>query len=297
MRDLGRVGILGLGGAFSRADQVGYLKAIDDCGIVPFCMTAVSVAAFNFAGYIQYGSRGLELIWRGLPTSDSRNPKRSIEERGPKYIFDFFNFRTFVRALLKGSYILSNKGISELTGGFDIVQIVNSKIKLNIVVFDERSREPNVVSNKDPIIQANPEILRQAILASVSPHGVFPPIPTQRELGRPAVLCSDAMVYGVKHLFDSGADTVFVFRSRSPRHKAKKRSWWLPNVLDLHDRAANILFDEIIELVSLLYPGRIVEFRLERGVNTLMNTDFKKGDVSGTIDLAYERGREILSKL
>lgn len=297
MRDLGRVSILGLGGAFSRVDQVGYLKAIDDYGIVPFCMTAVSVAALNFAGYIQYGSRGLELIWRSSPTSDSKNPTLSIEDRGPKYIFDLFNPRTLGRALLKRPDILSSKGIQELTEGFDIAHVVNSKIILNVVVFDEKDREPSIVSSKDPIIQANPEIFRQAILASVSPRGVFPPVLVQKEFGRPAVLCSDAIVYGVKHLFDLGSDTVFVFRSRSPRHKAKRLSWWFPNILDLHDRAANILFDEIIELISRLYPGKIVEFRLERGVNTLMNTDFKRGDVSGTIDLAHERGREILAGL
>lgn len=294
MRELGKVGILGLGGAFSRVDQVGYLKAIEERGIVPFCMTAVSVATFNFAGYLQYGSRGLELIWSGLSGDGGKQKEmRSIEDRGPKYIFDIFNPKTLANIVLLKPHILTNVGVQDLSRRFDPLKLIDSPVKLNIVVFNHETRGTEMFSNRDELIRSNPDILKQAILASVSPRGVFPPVYIQKNPKGPAVEYSDAITFGVRSLFDDGCDTVFVFRSRSSTHKVAKNQSWLSSMLGLHSQASNILLDEVLSF----YKGKVIEFSLEEGVSTLTYTNFKKGDLSKTIDLAYKRALEILDDL
>lgn len=289
MRDLGRVHCLLLGGSFARVDQVGFLLAVDDYGIKIPEYTAVSVGALNAPGYIESGSRGLSLLWR------------SIEEKGSKYIFDFWKLRTLWRAIRRKPYILDNSGIKELTANLDAAKIIKAAVKsdenrnpsiLNVVTYNEETRDTEIFSTSHSDVQERPELLSQAILAAVSIRGVFLPVPIERRPGK-RIWYSDAGSYGLKPLFDAGADTVLVFRSRTPSHKVAKRSWWAQNLLDNQDRVANILLDDIIAS----YRGRAIDFRLEQGAGTLTATYFNKGDISKTIDLARERGREILSKL
>ncbi|MEK9194335.1 MAG: hypothetical protein AAB884_00830 [Patescibacteria group bacterium] len=294
MRDLGRVGVLGTGGAFARVDQIGYLKAMEEVGIVPFRMLAVSVAALNFAGYLQYGSRGVELIWRGDSNEDSEAYRKSIEGRGSPFIFDLWSFETLLRIFLRRGHIFDNRGLRELIKGFDMQKIVGSSTPLDIVTFNRSTRQPELFSTDSSLIRENPEVLRNIILAAVSPQGIFENVLVQKGPEDKGSYYVDAMAWGVRSLFETGCNTVFVFRSRTHYHRPSAQEWWLSNLFELPDQGSNILFDELLELAALFYKGKIVQFRLDRGVKTLSRIRFRRGDVGRTIDLAYEKGKEVI---
>jgi hypothetical protein len=294
--DLSRVGILLHGGSFPRADQVGFFKAIDEDKRVKIaCIDCVSVGALNGAGYLQYGSRGLELIWRGPdnPKTEISKYKQSIDGRGPSFIFPIFDFKTIARVILRKSFVFDNSGLQELVRGIDVKKIVSAPIPLRVIAYNEFMQQPEIFSTHDELLQQKPEIFSEIMLAAISPDGVFPPVWNEAR----GAFYSDAMTYGVKQLFDFGCTTVFVFRSRASTHRPFKRGWWLSKILALHDRASNILFDQVLIVVNKLYPGRVIEFRLDVGVSTLSQISFRKGDIRKTIDLAYQKGKSILAQI
>lgn len=233
------------GGGFAGAKQVGFAKELWGRGKIPSVIQAVSVGALNGAGLVEVGPEGVELRWR------------LIERKGPSSIFNWkgIPFHFFSNALL------SDHGLTDLVNQLDMSKIVNSPIRLEVVVRNESRNELIFFSNHDIDVKENPELLRKAIKASASLPGFFPPVEINGEY------YSDAYYFDLERL--AKFETILLLMNDEP--KANKNLHLLPSYQRIFV-GFNEILDDLIEF-------KIVESFVEK------HPEFKRIKISSNLGI------------
>ena len=301
--NLGRTGAILPGGGLKCAFQAGALAALDELGVHFEKIQGVSGGALNAAKYVDSNSRDLKEVWM------------EVERRGCGMIFSRL---AAIKHLASGSSALySDYGLNYLVGSLDAEKIINSPIKLEIVVWNELAEKSEVVRNhefhNDP---AGHHTLRRFVKASASFPGFFMP---ERINGQ---LYSD----GCQTSSESFAelDTVILIDCGQPKMTVD------PGTLKWYERLTkrmSSMMDEAIEKDIEMQLGkfkpfpdseetswsvwkRITQFFKDAPVTkrlilispsmnipTLMLNSCEKNDISKSVQHGYERAKEILNRL
>lgn len=198
--NLGRTAAILPGGGATGALQAGFFEATDELGIHFEEILAVSCGALNAAQNISSGSKALKDAWL------------RVEKRGAGRIFSQIHLFTHVVGPWKGPALYSDTGLRELVNELDMEKIINSPIKLHIIV---RNRSQNKIERKINHdfrnVPNGQEIYRQTIKASACFQGLFP----AQKIG--GVKYSDGRIITTDPFIDF--DTVIVFTNNLLKDK------------------------------------------------------------------------------
>jgi NTE family protein len=190
--NLGKVGIIFNGGGFTGAFSVGYIKALWEYGIRPEHIQGVSVGALNAAKLLELeNTKELEKIWLDIEKAKASN---------------IFNWKDIPGNIVRRSDSLyKNKGLLDIIQKINIEKIINSPIKLQIVVCNESNGEKEIFCSHDQMFKEDPKLLKEVILASASIPGILPLV----KIGDQQY--SDGIYFSLESMIETGCDTIFLF--------------------------------------------------------------------------------------
>ena len=306
-----KIGLVLNGGGFAGAKQVGPPKELWRREQIPAVIQGVSVGAMNAAKLVESGPDELEKNWR------------QREKIGPQSIFNWRG--AFFHAF--SNHLLSDRGLNELVNQLDIYKILESPIKLQVIVRNESKQQLEVFTNHDPQFVDNPEKLRKIIKASTSLRGIFPPVEIDGQW-----YC-DGYYFKLEELTD--CDTIFLLLNDEQKvgsdfHLA---TWYKRFVVDFNEvlddlnveRIDNFLethpeFGEYKAESSLSWVQKTLKHWTEKvkkvlgskqlvvispsySIPTLtldsftMPTKFMEGDVSKAIRLGTEQAKKLFDEM
>ncbi len=190
--NLGKVGFIMCGGGFSGSYSAGFLKAITEKGVKPDFVQGVSAGALNGYKYVEAGCDVEPLIKKWL----------EVQKLGKS---EFFNWRDVIKRLNKPSVYSNEPFLKHLIQKMDVKALAASPIEFQIVTINETKSRRIIFSNKSEEIQKDPELLKNAVLTSISIPGLLPPILINGEW------YSDGQAPKLKEAIKAKCDTVFVF--------------------------------------------------------------------------------------
>ncbi len=285
--NLGKIGMIFDGGGNTCAYGTGFALAVENKGLRADYVLGVSGGALNGASYVERNGRTDKMIlgWK------------DIETKGQSFLFDFGISSVIMR--LRRTAILSNVGLRYLCQNLDMQAIIKSDIQFDVVVFDEKANRQKIFSNCQKEVQENPEILRKAIRASASIPGIFKSVNIN---GRD--YC-DGASFLIKPAIRAGCETIFLFLNEPLELESVETvewGWFNRLLLGKHQIGRLLREARVSQYTSFL--EELVVFQMPRGVPGLTSTSFEQtknesdqGLISQAIDLACERGLEILDDL
>lgn len=159
-----RIAFVLQGGGGLAATQVGQLRALWECGIVPDFVVGTSSGAINAVAFTQdpteEGLDRMERLWTGLRPTDV-------------FPFDVFSLMTCVPNMVTGLIgwhdgLLSPKRLRRLIErNLDVSRLEDTQLPVHVVATDLASGQPIVLSSGSAA---------DALLASTALPGVFPPV-------------------------------------------------------------------------------------------------------------------------
>jgi|YelNatPaOPRAMG01_1025707.scaffolds.fasta_scaffold54545_2 predicted acylesterase/phospholipase RssA len=155
------------GGGARGAVQVGQLRALIENNILPNYLIGVSVGALN-AAKITETTNDLSKESFLKSVSQLENVWSNIDTR--KKIYKLNNWQQIIR--LKTDSLLTLDPLKNLILSIDGKKIINSPLKLDIIVSTANSAYEEIFSNRQNNIDE--ETIKMAILASASIPGLFP---------------------------------------------------------------------------------------------------------------------------
>ena len=193
--NLGGVGIVGSGGGFKGVYSMGFIEALYLKGIVPIFGEGVSINALMLAKLVASNWNVLEVkkIWL------------KVQEMGPSYIFDKGILEMSLNLFRTRSSLSSNRKIVNLLlNNIDFQAIADSPIHFQAVTYNKTRRRQVIFSNKDAKVQQDPKLMATAILASLSPPLLLPPIFMNGEW------YSDGKMFRLGNAVRARCDTIFI---------------------------------------------------------------------------------------
>lgn len=308
--NFGRTGCILPGGGFRCAFQVGALQAIEENEIQFEKMHVSSGGATNGVKHVESGSRGLKAVWMN-----------DVERYGPSSVFNSSKAGLLYHSWLGDPALYDDRGLWHLLNQVDMAAVVNSKTKLQVVVFNEMKNDLDVVCNHE--FAGSPEqhqMFKRFVKASSSYPGIFNPEVID------GVPYSDGMGVRSEHMAD--LDTIFWIETNQPRQvgnpatlaaadRLMKQTSWLIDREIKDDIKENLRkFKKFPEeekdddqvpfwkqIGKLLTGGpenkRLILIRPTITIPTLTMRSFnpKTKDISRSIQHGYERTQEILLQL
>lgn len=319
--NLGKVGIIFNGGGFTGAFSVGYIKALWEYGIRPEHIQGVSVGALNAAKLLELeNTKELEKIWLDIEKAKASN---------------IFNWKDIPGNIVRRSDSLyKNKGLLDIIQKINIEKIINSPIKLQIVVCNESNGEKEIFCSHDQMFKEDPKLLKEVILASASIPGILPLV----KIGDQQY--SDGIYFSLESMIETGCDTIFLFLNDQFAEEGRR---WDERLFNMR----NFLYEEVIsfrikealkehpdfgienedpdgenKLPSILkriknirqqirsvassiasgddinfVPHRIIILNTRTPISTLHATSFEIGDIKAAIEQGYDQASVLLKKL
>lgn len=288
----GNVGVVFDGGSFGGVYQIGEAEALHERGLsgeTVYCQ-GVSVGALNAgklieAGFNKKGIAALKDIWFDL------------ESRGPSFLFHRLD--PAWRIPLKASSLFSDVGLDELVKHLrDPQKIIDSPIVFEVAVYNlSRGNEYTMFSNRDAQFKKRPERFVQAIKASASIPGIFPPVRIDDDF------YGDGLHYSIERAIHAGCNTIFILTIRHNRYKFNaQRCLWSQQIWTPFDVMLDDYYKTALEKFSAAVPGvpyRIVPIFAEDGGETLTTVSFRKGkdEFKKAIKSAFDKTGKILDEL
>lgn len=241
--NLGKVGFIYSGGGYASAYGIRYTRALLQKGIKPEFVQGVSSGALNAAKLVENNWDAEELVARWL----------KIQSLGQDAIFSRSKLALAAHVFKSG--LFSNQNLRNFTiNEIDFNAVVKSPIEFQVVTQNKTSRLQTVFSNRDPEIQARPEILAQATLASNSISGFFPPIMINGEKH------SDGDVMKLSEAVRAGCHTIFIFNNSRVDSQGSKgeMNWFFEAIAEVEQLSNQLLV-------------RKIEWAIERGYALIQN--------------------------
>lgn len=316
--DRERLGIIFDGGGFTGAWSVGYMKAVEEAGLVPMYCQGVSVGALNAAKVVESEGRAdaLEKVWL-----------YKIEREGAGSIFPMHQI--FVRGFWSTSFF-SDHGLRNLIANLDCRKVVRSSIELELVTFNEILRKQQLFGNHDPELRRRPELIGDYILASTALAGFLPPVMIKGQthsdglsfLIEPAIragcqtififlnddesngdighsICFKRLLAGIHNLNDMVRDKE-VAHAEDINHDLRVLAEQQETALQSLNRLRRLLIGKALDRIKFTFEGKhavdIVVFRPPRPIPTLWTIGFQKNDIKEAIRLGHEAAKNILQE-
>ncbi|MDO8467101.1 MAG: patatin-like phospholipase family protein [bacterium] len=309
-----KIGLAISGGGF-RGSIIGPHKALWRRNKIPDKIQGVSVGALNAAKLAESGIEALEENWRIIGAGH------------PSAIFNKLDIIT----RFNSNAPFSDAGLKRLIGKLDPVKIINSPIELEVVVNNETKRRMQVFSSRDLIFQVDkenpknpnrgPHLLLDAIKASASLPGFFPPVNILGEW------FSDGYCFHLERFADF--DTLFVVLHDDPEPRIFPESHWFRRIFagpqrvlsdheegkihdflrDHPDKFTEFKFSSKLGLVDRILTflskgvdklqgkGRLVLFSPDFSIPTLELASFQRGDIEKAIDMSFLQAEKLLDEI
>ena len=257
------------GGASLGSIEVGMLKAIVEEGHKADLVLGTSVGSLNGAFYAFdptiEGVKTLEQIWRNI---------KMLDVFSPSPITPIINIATF------GQYMVSPKNLKKIISDhFKFNRIEETKIPLYLTTTDINTGD-EVVFNKG--------LISEALLASTSIPGIFPPLSMGERLLVDGGLVNNTPISSAVKL---GAEKVVVFPigfpftlNEEPKNLTEVLVRTLIYLLNRQLSADYQIYKNKVQLIIIPPPENI----------TVGPQDFSKSDI--LIDRSYKRTKEWLMK-
>lgn len=237
--NLGKVGIIFNGGGFLGAFSVGYIKALWERGIRPAHVQGVSVGALNAAKLLELeNTKELEQIWFEIEKAKAST---------------VFNWKDIPQNIFKKSAALFGiKGLWDIIQKINVAKIISSPVELQIVTCNESMGEKEIFSTRDEKFIKDPDLLRQAILASASIPGVLPRV----KIGEDQY--SDGIYFSLEPMMATGCDTIFLFLNDQYMEENQR---WDERLFNMK----NFLYEEVVSFRIKEALKEHPDFKLENG--------------------------------
>lgn len=240
---LGKVGFIYCGGGYTTAYEVGFTKAVLEKGIKPEFVQGISSGSLNAAKLVENGWNVEELIKKWL----------RIQQLGQDAIFNRGKLAIALHVFRSG--LFSNQNFRKFTlDDINFRAVTESPIEFQVIAQNKTTGLQTVFSNRDPEMQAHPEILEQATLASNSIPGFFPPVFINGEK------YSDGNVLKLSEAVNAGCDTIFIFATSNflPAGGTVEMNWFLEAVAEIEQLGNQLMI-------------RKIEWAIERGYTLIQN--------------------------
>ena len=243
--NLGKVAFIYCGGGYAAAYGVGFTRALLQKGIKPEFVQGISAGALTAAKLVENNWDIEELVKRWL----------RIQSLGQEAIFNRSKLAIAIHVFKSG--LFSNQNLRRMTlDEINFRAIVKSPIEFQVVTQNKTTGLQSVFSNRDSEIQAQPEILKQATLASNSISGFFPPVFIKGEKH------SDGDVMKISEAVRAGCHTIFILnnsRVDSMGEGSKTETNWFSEAVAQMQQLGNQLLI------------RKIEWAIERGYALIQN--------------------------
>lgn len=262
---LGRICVNAGGGGFKGlAAVLGYLEPLIEKGFWIDHFTGVSVSALIGAKLSEARNQSeLRQKYR-----DVRAIADAVEARGPESVFKYSK-ATVVKHIFSESF-LSSDALRILMKNFDPQKSVDSPMLFNFFVYDHDAQEYKMLSNHDEQFKKNPQLLKEAVIASASLPPAFPSL----RVGD--CLYSDGDCLHLSHIPECGCNTIFILFSRpriylqpAAQDFVAKYMPWLGNMYSHYTAAQHAV--ESLEV-------RLLKTRLELSRLKLLVAKTQKGN-------------------
>ena len=283
-----RPGYLLDGGGFLGARSVGCLCGLEDFGIPPAVyMGGTSAGALNAAEMTANDGKNALLL---------KNKWLKVESNGPEAIFPKSKYRMFQHR--HASHLFPNDGIKALIESLDCRSIVRSPVHLDIMTTRERTRSRWIFTNRDELFLNDPELLKQAVLASTAIPGFLPAVKIGDEF------YSDGLRIYIQRALQFDCDVLFIFLNtarRPPKNTFPENDHFSRRFLRI-SMGDQLVIEELQRLRHKTEP-RIVVLRAPQWIGTLNQIDFRKGtkrqkgDISLAMDQSYDYTIKKLEKI
>lgn len=266
-----RAGLFLCGGGFRTGSfEVGAALAFQKAGLSFQYYQGVSVGALNAAKLVESSAKSLKDIWL------------TIEKKGPNILFN--NYRVPLHLLGKSLY--SNKSSVRLIDSLDVKTIIQAQERLDIITYNESLETVEVFSNRDNI---NEEILKKALLASISVPGVLDPVQIGNHWYSDGLCCLAKIPDGLE------LDILFVVTCDKPSSMINEK--WKIRVSLSFERLYEVLVEKLVRELQATNKTKIIVVRPTLKIPTLTFRSFKKGDITAYIDHGFEETNKILNAL
>ncbi len=310
------------GGGFNGAKAVGIAKSLWQRGKIPAKIQGVSVGAINAAKLVESGADALEKGW--IEMADGHH--HDI------FKIDWAKLLFHPISWLDSNSFYKDDGLLMLIGKLDPQKIIDSPIELELAMNNETDGKMEILSSRDEMFLEKPELILQAVKASSSLTGLFPPVEIAGKW------YSDGYHFHLDRM--SGFDTVFIVLNDDPvpkiypkSNKFRRLFAGFSRVLDdaINDKIDNFLKshrDEFSEfkissknklfirmrdnfmngVAKVLGKGRVVVITPNYSIPTLELGRFEKtvmrrgvvgrlGDLETAMQLSYEQSEELMKEL
>lgn len=311
--NLGKVGGIFPGGGFKCAFQVGALLAFEELGIKLDIGQCISGGCFALLKTLEGGAKESEACWY------------EVECKGYHAIFGR-RIQALTHIAYGANSLFSDRGLDDLLVMLDIDKLINSPTLIEVVVWNEKLEQLEVVTNhsfrdKPPLEK---EKFRLFVKASASLPGFFPPVKIDD------CFYSDGCEWVLDSFVD--CDTLFIVDSSQPQIIADtSQLTWHKRIMkrfnSLIDRCSEkelkffaedygfkffpdpesdqSLWDgikRIARTVAKKFAGQpltkqIVVIHPTINIQTLMLDYFAKGDIAIAIKHGYDCTKKILQQL
>lgn len=249
MRDpltLGKVCFNAAGGGFKGlAAVLGYLEPFVEKGFWIEHFTGVSVSTLIGAKLSEAKNQSeLRQKYREI-----RLISDAVEARGPESVFKYSK-AAVLKHIFSESF-LSNDVLRALLKNFDPQKSVDSPMLFNFFVYDNVAQGYKMLSNHDAQFKKNPQLLKEAVIASASLPPAFPPVKVGDDV------YSDGDCLHLSHVPECGCNTIFILFSRSRIYRqpvkqdfVAKHLPWLENMYLHYGTAQHAVEDLEVRLLK-----------------------------------------------
>lgn len=195
-------------GSFKGSFAAGCTEALYEARIIPTDILCCSVGCLNGSKVAETNSLAsveeLKKIWI------------QIEKEGPRSVFcGSAVWNLLSRWDLKHPSLYSKDGLRRLVKMLNLLEAVNSSAEIHVNVYNETTKQFEIVSSRETRFQKNAELFGSYLLGAISLPGSFDPEKIHRHF------YSDSFAIGplMEKIFQSGLDLVVVFLNEFPDSK------------------------------------------------------------------------------
>jgi NTE family protein len=265
-----KVGFVFSGGGPLGAMQVGAVQALFEANVVPGLTAGTSVGALNatFVGFNPTisGAENLLRIWQTLEESD---------------LFPGGRFRaSWARFLTKGNKVFENTGMKRLVERrLGNARFEDAQIPIGVVATD-------LDTGDEKLFTTGP--VTQALLASTSMPGVFPPVEIDGRLYTDGGVSNNVPIAPAVNM---GAKTIYVMNSTSHSHQKRP----LNRPIDYMLHAFTLARSQRLQLEQRMYSDKVRVIMLPTPTLDFFVPFASLEFTQRLIDLGYEATSRFLS--
>ncbi len=267
------------GGGFNGAKAVGIAKSLWQRGKIPQKIQGVSVGAINAAKLVESGADALEKGWIEMASGHHHDI----------FKIDWFKLFFHPKMWLGSDSFYKDDGLLMLIGKLDPQKIIDSPIELELAMNNETDGKMEILSSRDELFRRKPELILQAVKASSSLTGLFPPVEIEGKF------YSDGYHFHLDRI--SGFDTVFIVLNDDPLPKVHPQSNKFRRLFAGFSRVLDDAVNDKIERFLHSHGDEFREFKVSSQDKALLRmADNFKNLVQRAMDKVLGKGLMVVVK-